>query len=368
MAGDEQVLLVSLCGYCSKNVSNNGVKCTKCTTVYHPSCAGRVKSVKVGESGIVCCASSKNKNNDGASVKEDKNKVPVVVSDSDEHLVRENLLLKQLLFSKDEVIDALREEICLLNDKISLLEEIKLLKQKNNVNMKVPYSETVKKVYQEQKIVEDKEVNKRFQGNITADSIQKALQNVNNQMLVNKQTEVMKEIVNLEGRNGSIIDKDGFQLVQRRNRKSSNDQKKTIKNKSGLNKSRFNITVGTGTTGSGDTFKSLPSKMWLFVGKVDPSVKKEEVEMYIKTKCSIANSDELVVDQLNTRTKSLSFKVGIDKKYYDSLSTGDFWPNNIAVRRYNFWSERREGPLEQIQKSSGGGFLGNTCGIVEQEA
>lgn len=97
--------------------------------------------------------------------------------------------------------------------------------------------------------------------------------------------------------------------------------------------------------------------MWLFIGKVNEGVEKQAVVQYIQSKCSITNSEELIVNELVTKGKSLAFKVGIDKRYYDQLTTGDFWPQGILVRRYNFWSDRRPNTSDNLQSEVSGGFL-----------
>lgn len=343
MAAGGQQALNLVCKYCSKNVANS-VNCTVCDSAFHPSCAGRMKGSKsVSESEFVCCVVNNSKIPDKGSNKE----VLTVLSKQDESLRRENLLLKQLLASKDEVVDALREEIHLLKDKIALLGEIKVLKKgKNEINRN---NSKDNETNSDQKNVSDKKVNKVISDKITADSVKQSLQTVNKQLLENKQREIMQDLIDAPNSNRlitlgeisekpSTIDEDGFTVVQNRRRKNYNRENVFYKN----NKAKFNITVGTGTVNLDSTFKSQPKKMWIFVGKVGEGVKKETVEEYIRSKCSIKNLNELIVNELTTRGKSTSFQVGIDDKYYEDLKASDFWPSGIIIRRYNFWRDRRE--------------------------
>lgn len=285
----------------------------------------------------------------------------LLLSKQGEHLVRENVLLKQLLCSKDEIIDALKEEITLLKDKISLIEEVKFLKQSIENKKQIP-SEQDKLSYQDQKNISDNngQVNvnnaSQGQGGVTADLINQTLKNVNKQMLENKQREIMRETLNLVDANrGLCVDEEGFKLVQHKKKKLNNSSKDAGGSRAG--KSRFNITVGTGSVDQDVAFKSRPTKMWLYIGRVNMGVKKEVVREYITTRCSISNPEELVVNELETKGKSPAFQVGVDKKYYDQLTRGDFWPQDILVRRYNFWQDRKQGQDRRPREAAGGAFL-----------
>lgn len=350
MAGDGQQAVNVVCKYCGKNVANS-VHCTICDSAFHPSCAGRVKGVKaVNELEFVCCeANNTVKIPDKGSNKE----VLTATSRQDESLRRENMLLRQLLASKDEVVDALREDIQLLKDKIALLNEIKVLKNGKSETNRSNSKDKEAKV--EQKTVSDKKVNKIVSDKITADSVKQSLQIVNKQMLENKQREVMQNFIdvpnfNLNNRFGdannrkpSTVDEDGYTVVQNRRKRGFDRENGNHKG----SRARYNITVGTGTN-LNSTFKSQPRKMWIFVGRVEEGVSKEAVEGYIRDKCSIKNLDELVVNGLTTKGKSLSFQVGIDVKYYEHLKASDFWPSGIIIRRYNFWKDRREQSSENF--------------------
>lgn len=370
---------VSLCKYCNKSVVNNSLKCINCNSVFHPSCAARVKCVKVGGNDVMCCGGNNSEIVPDNGV---DNGVLTVLPEPDGHLKRENMLLKQLLCSKDEVIDALREEIQLLKDKMFLMDEIKLLKRKTDENIKPSYSDSVKKVGQEEKNADDKKKtgavqktviketkeisgraqkymndNDQGQSKLTADFVQQALKKVNKHMMEHKQQEIMNEIVNLADENEmSTADDGGFKLVHyRRNKPGNNLKSRLHKNK--IDRSKFDIAVGTGAALADSNFRSRPSKMWLFIGRVNEGVDKEAVVEYIRSKCSISDSDELIVNKLDTRGKSLAFQVGIDKQYYDQLTIGDFWPQGIIVKRYNFWISRRFKAGTQEQKTDGADFL-----------
>lgn len=352
MAGDKQLFSSALCKYCSKNVSN-GVKCIKCTAYYHPSCAKRVKVKFISEEAVNCCETvEKSCESDENTLDEEANALLTRTLEQNEHLKRENSLLEDLLGSKDEIIRGLREEIHLLNENMRLIKEIKSIKSMEN-NIFEHISETCiadKNVTKhETKSGGDKaKINKPSQCNSRLNKTDDIVQNVNTQILEEKQREKMNELIRMNEPNTPTTDSDGFQLVQHRSgkKRTSLDQRK-------YNRNKFGITIGTKSTEQDATFRARPSKMWLYIGKVNEGVGQEVVEKYIKEKCPVSSTNDLIVKQLPTLGRSPSFQVGIDVRYYDKLKLAEFWPSGIVVRRYNF----RVNKTRQISEEPSQNFL-----------
>ncbi|KAG5879211.1 hypothetical protein JTB14_027077 [Gonioctena quinquepunctata] len=54
MAANKKEVLNGVCKYCSSKVKT-AIKCTKCLSVAHASCANRFESVKMSDEDMICC-------------------------------------------------------------------------------------------------------------------------------------------------------------------------------------------------------------------------------------------------------------------------------------------------------------------------
>lgn len=127
------------------------------------------------------------------------------------------------------------------------------------------------------------------------------------------QGNVVRSLINV---NSDIIDKDGFTLVKRQQR----DQYKK------------DTLIGRNTKTS--ILKAPIKKAWIYVGGCETNTTSDMVKDYITTECP--ELKDVVCTQLETRGKLKAFQVGFDFIHNDKISTADFWPSNIKVRRFRF--------------------------------
>lgn len=165
MADSKQQPVGPLCKYCNNRVVS-GPKCITCGSAMHPSCAKRLKSVKkIDVNSLLCCEKSNNIE-DLTDEQEDNLNSELTAGNGNlvqesEHLKRENFLLEQLLSSKDAIISELKEEISLLKNNISLLQEIKLVKYKKvHESDKVDLKDKVTQIKKSTEI-DNKNINKQ---------------------------------------------------------------------------------------------------------------------------------------------------------------------------------------------------------------
>lgn len=356
MAGDKQLPAGALCRYCSKSVTS-GLKCVICSSSFHSSCAKRVKGVKfINDSTVNCCETCDVY--EPVSDEQGKNKLTEIL-EQNRHLKEENRLLESLLISKDEIVTSLREEIHLLKENILLLRELNSIKV-GNVNDNISEVEvlSVDKKVQRKKTKntnDNKNVNESNGHRFTISETADIIKNVNKEILATKQMDKMNEIITFKDPKTSADDTDGFKLVQYKSARKTDSSGNNYRKQNYGNK--FNITVGTKLPDENSAFKARPSKMWVYVGKVNEGVSKETVEKYIRDRCSISTASDLVVEELPTVGRSPSFRVGVDNKYYEQLKLPDFWPSGIIIRRYNFRVNKIK-PSEEEPGKSAAVFLG----------
>ncbi|XP_050511287.1 uncharacterized protein LOC126887684 [Diabrotica virgifera virgifera] len=112
MASTEKDVLSCLCIQCSKKV-RNGLKCVKCALLAHPSCAERMKNVRIVEEGMICCDTN-------LKVDSEISAESVITEDlniSEEHILkREVEYLKIILSHKNYIIRELQEKIKLIQN------------------------------------------------------------------------------------------------------------------------------------------------------------------------------------------------------------------------------------------------------------
>lgn len=333
-----------LCKYCSKGVDLKGskfLKCRDCESIFHYSCSQRVKSIKVVDPQnylIVCC-----------EVKDADNKKAMTNSAAKEVDIyrMEISYLKTVLSEKDARISELIKINSLLEEKLKFINIVnkfdEMQKKISNVDSSISsYAEVVhKKLSDQSKKKTDKNSE---QAKISA-----------TEEIVNKQLSVMGNIISLNNdpiENSKVQEE--FQVVNRRKREKQQLTRNNINSteRKPIYK-KYAHTKGTALPDPDDMFKARPSKMWLYVGKAAETVEETHVAEYIKKKCSISEDDQLVVRKLSLLGRSRAFQVGIDPKYYDVLSNGDFWPNGVIIRRFNFRTSVRK------DMNQGAAFLEN---------
>lgn len=340
MAEGEQKSKGQLCKYCNKSVSNS-VKCINCANIFHPSCAGRVKGVKtINSLEVICCSDSNSKNS--VSDKGVSDGVLTEFTEQENYLKRENKMLMEMLSAKDDIINALREEIDLLKDKIVLMDEIKVLKQKSNEGKKTCDKKSAGISYQKEKNESDRKVNINNPSLITTDLMQQTLKKVNKEMTAHKQAEIMEDIINLQKNEKSIVDGDRLELEQHRSKKRStpaNDMTDCdngfITYSSRKNRRRNAIVGSKATTNDDVGFSGVERKAWLYIGRTAKTTTEQTVISYLKMNFK---DEEFNVTKLTSKSEYPCFKIGASFKLKDKLNSSDLWPVGVVVRRYNFRS------------------------------
>lgn len=115
---------------------------------------------------------------------------------------------------------------------------------------------------------------------------------------------------------------------------TNNEPFKTVRYKN--HNSNKKVMRGTAIVPEEELFKSVPSKMWLYIGKVNNGVTVDIIRAYIKKKATIDNDEYLVVEQLKTIGNLSAFKIGVNNQFYDKLNSSEFWPDGTIYRRFNF--------------------------------
>ncbi|KAG5883766.1 hypothetical protein JTB14_027308 [Gonioctena quinquepunctata] len=116
MAAAKAVVLIVSCKYCSNKVKS-GIKCIKCSSVAHPSCAKRLKNIIFRDDGMICCQENVNEvHNLNAEESLDLSFNEEQIS-FDEPLKKEIMYLKTLLKHKNYIIQGLKEKTQFLQEK-----------------------------------------------------------------------------------------------------------------------------------------------------------------------------------------------------------------------------------------------------------
>lgn len=413
-SGDETSELMRCCAKkCAVNV------CVHCFAIYHKSCSDRNKKVKyIGDNKVICCVASENGGDEGMADNTRK-EVNTLLGENEllRRIIKEmsdkNSLLSENKKLIEEKLEYYKHEMKRLQQAVQKSQTSSAGKQNppvsysgilTNQSQNVRSTERVAKAIIDQKVSSTKineinvSVNQPIQqkqnakfikppilsNSLTGPKITEVIEvdqlpaendcseNVNNnkrnhpynvqteessrEILERKQLEKMRELIYLNEQNtigNPVGDREGFQTVRYR---KGRRQKSVGEQSSRQDKTRFNITVGTRAIEENDLFRARPSKMWLYIGKINEGVVEETVEKYIRDKVPALKPSDLVVDKLPTVGRSPSFKVGIDNKHYDELKAADFWPSGIIVRRYNFrvsnYKQSIEGALEQTKEST----------------
>ena len=85
-----------------------------------------------------------------------------------------------------------------------------------------------------------------------------------------------------------------------------------------------------------EDFKGEASKMWFYIGRVINSSTETSVMKFLKSKITLDNDEQVIIEKLNSSGRTNSFKLGIDSKFCHDLNNESFWPKNIIFRKFNF--------------------------------
>lgn len=172
---------------------------------------------------------------------------------------------------------------------------------------------------------------------VSVGETRRAIQQVNNQLLVDRQTEVMDGILNLNTHVGVVnhtsrsdaedvaldggavvhsVVNDGFSVVTRRKRKNRSDVigSKKLDNSEG-------------------SLIGADRRMWLYVGRTSAQTNEQVVLDYLSLNTGIKDFE---VTKLPSRGIYPSFKVSAPFSVKEKLQDPDFWPSGVLTRRFNF--------------------------------
>ncbi|KAJ3647283.1 hypothetical protein Zmor_019169 [Zophobas morio] len=120
-----------------------------------------------------------------------------------------------------------------------------------------------------------------------------------------------------------------------------------ITKKHNFAKSKSVIGKCNGELSSEPEFKAAAQRIWLHVSRVESGTRKEKIMAYLQRKCP---GKDFVIEELSSDTgRSSTFKLGPDYELKDILYSGEFWPQGVMIRRFNFFrghSKSTNNPFE----------------------
>lgn len=91
-----------------------------------------------------------------------------------------------------------------------------------------------------------------------------------------------------------------------------------------------------------NTLKAADRTGWLYVGKIHPSMRKEDVMNYLQDSGIQGNIE---CDQLDTKGYNKAFRIGVPFQCLESINHPEFWPEGVLVRQYIFRNPRNTGVI-----------------------
>ncbi|GJQ77242.1 hypothetical protein Trydic_g20668 [Trypoxylus dichotomus] len=104
-------------------------------------------------------------------------------------------------------------------------------------------------------------------------------------------------------------------------------------------KSRCRNSEAIGTATVDDTFSGIPKRAWLYIGRVNKTVKTEDVQNYLEKKFP---NIVFELENLNSKGSFESFKLGFDFSHLEIVNKAEMWPSGILLRRSRFFSEKEQ--------------------------
>ncbi|GJQ80071.1 hypothetical protein Trydic_g19355 [Trypoxylus dichotomus] len=113
------------------------------------------------------------------------------------------------------------------------------------------------------------------------------------------------------------------------------DEKNKFRLVSHKSRCRNSETIGTATVD--DTFSGIPKRAWLYIGRVNKTVKTENVQNYLKKKFP---NIVFELENLNSEGSFESFKLGFNFSHLEIVNKAEMWPSGILLRRFSFFRKR----------------------------
>lgn len=358
----------NICKYCKKTVTSSCVKCILCNVVFHTSCALRISGLTaVGRNNLVeCCKSSARSFND-VSIQTD-----VVSSEyTDSHY-------REIINSKEEVIqelknnqDLLYKTVSLLEDKIMLLKANKTQHGKKQQNLgnnqlsdkqelsasapKVNKTMMSTKPFQVQQVNETESEGvsqghrEQSDGPVSCEQLNQAAQRQLSGTdatfeLAQRQLGAMNRMINLAphplvGSEVNTPSPDGdFSLVQPKKRRLQRSPREV-----GARHPSLRQTIKGTAPSDNDRFTAIPvtKRAWFHVANFHPDLGAEELTAYLNSKYHRDDFQCFKINPKHRTPRFSSFKVGGDVSLRDILLEPGSWNAGISVCKFDFFRAAR---------------------------
>lgn len=300
-----------VCKRCKKQTIS-GYKCKYCSSVYHPSCA-RYSNIKfINDDTIICCEEDK-----GSSV------VDLNVLDFNDG--NNSVVFKYIIQQKDILIKELYDKIDLLNDKIRLLHDVRVLKEESNTT-----SDTLKHNGSEghslpADVILDAKTNNVFDS-----------ENIQEMTVASKYSDVVKtssspgkEMCSAECE-PSVSNQTENKWITVSHKKKSKALSNVKSDVAVLKKGRNEFITGTSDKNKLATVEKIN---FLFVSRLDPSMECKDVLEYLND-FKMANYQ---VEKLKSKYSGYSsFKIGVPISLINEVYSSDFWPKGAFISKFRF--------------------------------
>jgi hypothetical protein len=299
-----------------KRVTNNGLKCIICNSVYHIGCAKLIKRIKtINENQINCCEDGEVM--DAAS---EVNDTEPLGSEDDINLLRGEIrYLKSLMEHKDVIIQ--QKDIIIHTQQ----EEIELLK--DNLKLK----NIIDKM--QEKVVFNDSTCTTNRGDKENNEI--ASTNKTNKITTQLITEKISKEDNTGGNSQNKVQvpkelkDDDFILVER---KRSKKPPTIPSNPIEKNKMRSKPLIGSSTATS--TLSSIPKNVHLHVSRLSPDTEAEKLQAYLRPfVISISSCEKLKSKRPEVYS---SFRISLPASELEKVMDPQIWPQGISINRYFF--------------------------------
>jgi len=347
MATENDVLpgkAIVLCGACKKSAVDRVVKCVKCPSVYHMSCAKRKFAgldVDNDKTDFRCCGLETNLLDSRINDLYD-----LILKNHNETMTELQDLRKQLIVIKQEnkLLREKQEGVCMC---ASTNASTTLDQGKCRVSGKVSAADAPVKKNTSYVSFSSKEKDKNKEGvskmlepvsNVTIDGASKegnkdrvrgtvVTSDKPSKLCDNDQDTEMAPHVKLASEVDSTL---GTGVLEHEIKEKWTEIVKKPRKK------KNKVLHGTKTDNdqSGDLLKAGIIRKWIFVGKTKKGTKVNDVVEYI-TK-NLPGIGEVICSDLQSKGFFESFRVGVDRSFADQILDPSFWPKNILIKDFLF--------------------------------
>lgn len=344
------------CKKCNQTPTS-GPKCVNCQCIMHPGCVKYLRNVKqVDDETIICCDKIRINDSDNKTLENDSSRYQVGSRDfnkllgSTEEIQTQHSpfhYLHQIIDEKDNYIKYLMENINFLQEQVRTLNSVLLQISSFHGNDHTAQRVSLNLLPTPGEFVNNDSIDRVLSKDsaASADTVSKrskqqqepspSISEINKPS--NKQTKLRSTRDNPNTRrNGQIHDRTQSNLVSTAKSKQTTistqsrqlncDGNTKQENRIQNNIQRNNKIIGCAVNCDG--ISAIPNKQFLFVSKLDPNVKEDQLKQLLKT-----HFPEVECQKLESRNTNFfsSFKVIIDETNYDKAWDPEIWPKDAQV-------------------------------------